>query len=162
MATELKNLSSYNPQELPDARNMKFGIVVAEWNSEITEALFDGAYKALIDSGVPEKNIIRMNVPGSFELTFGSKLMLETTDVDAVIALGAIIRGQTPHFDFISQGVTFGLTELNLKYSKPVIFGVLTTNNLEQARDRAGGKFGNKGTEAAITAIKMADLARLR
>ena len=161
MATELKNLSSYNPQELPDARKMKFGIVVAQWNGEITEALFDGAYKALIDNGVAEENIIRMNVPGSFELTFGAKLMLETTDVDAVIALGCIIRGETPHFDFISQGVTYGLTELNIKYNKPVIFGVLTTNNIEQARDRAGGKHGNKGTEAAVTAIQMADLARL-
>ena len=161
MATELKNLSSYNPDQLPDARGMKFGIVVAQWNREITEALFEGAYKALIDNGVDEKNIIRMDVPGSFELTFGAKLMLETTPVDAVIAIGCIIRGETPHFEYISQGVTFGLTELNIRYKKPVIFGVLTTNNIEQARDRAGGKYGNKGTEAAITAIQMADLARI-
>ncbi len=161
MATELKNLSSYNPDQLPDARDMKFGIVVAQWNREITEALFEGAYKALIDNGVDEKNIIRMDVPGSFELTFGAKLMLETTPVDAVIAIGCIIRGETPHFEYISQGVTFGLTELNIRYKKPVIFGVLTTNNIEQARDRAGGKYGNKGTEAAITAIQMADLARI-
>ncbi len=161
MATELKNLSSYNPDQLPDARGMKFGIVVAQWNREITEALFEGAYKALIDNGVDEKNIIRMDVPGSFELTFGAKLMLETTPVDAVIAIGCIIRGETPHFEYISQGVTFGLTELNIRYKKPVIFGVLTTNNIEQARDRAGGKYGNKGTEAAIAAIQMADLARI-
>ena len=87
--------------------------------------------------------------------------MLETTPVDAVIAIGCIIRGETPHFEYISQGVTFGLTELNIRYKKPVIFGVLTTNNIEQARDRAGGKYGNKGTEAAITAIQMADLARI-
>ncbi len=160
MATELKNLSSYNPDQVPDASGMKFGIVVAEWNGEITEALFDGAYNALIENGVKPENIMRMNVPGSFELTFGCKLMLEKTDVDAVIAIGCVIRGETPHFEYISQSVTMGLTELNVRYNRPVIFGVLTTNNLQQAKDRAGGRLGNKGTEAAITAIKMADLAR--
>ncbi len=162
MATAHKNLSAYDPEQLPDARNMRFGIVVAQWNKEITEALFEGAYKTLIDNGVDQKNIIRMDVPGSFELTFGAKLMLETANVDAVIALGCIIRGETPHFEYISQAVTHGLTELNLKYDKPVIFGVLTTYSLEQARDRAGGKYGNKGAEAAIAAIQMADLSRLR
>ncbi len=160
MATEFKNLSSYNKDQMPDASQMKFGIVVARWNEQITGALFDGAYNALIENGVKPENIIKLEVPGSFELTFGAKTLLENTDVDAVIAIGAIIRGETPHFDYISQGVTSGLTELNILYDRPVIFGVLTTDNLQQALDRAGGKHGNKGTEAAVTAIQMAEIAR--
>jgi len=156
MATALKNLSNYNPDKIPNASEFTFGVVVAEWNNEITNALWQGALETLLSNGSKKENIIKIDVPGSFELTFGSKLLLENTNVDVVIAIGCIIRGETPHFDYISSSVSNGLTQLNVLYSKPVIFGVLTTDNLQQAKDRAGGNFGNKGIEAAITAIKMA------
>ncbi len=158
MATQLHNLSGYDPALVPDASDFSFGVVVAQWNHEITEALWDGAHHTLIEHGVKPENIIKIDVPGSFELTFGAKLLLENPNIDAVIAIGCVIRGETPHFDYISQSVSLGLTQLNVMYKKPVIFGVLTTNNLQQALDRAGGKYGNKGVEAAITAIKMAAL----
>ncbi|MCK5823610.1 MAG: 6,7-dimethyl-8-ribityllumazine synthase [Bacteroidales bacterium] len=155
MATKLKNLSDYDPETIPSAENMKFGIVVSEWNTDVTEALFEGAHNTLLKNGAKEKNIIKKYVPGSFELTLGSQLFAENTDVDAVICLGCIIQGETRHFDFICAGVANGITQLNIKYNKPIIFGVLTTNNQQQAIDRAGGKHGNKGDEAAIAAIKM-------
>ena len=155
MATNLKNLSDYDSKTIPDAEDMKFGIVVSEWNTEITESLFNGAYNTLLKNGAKEKNIIKKYVPGSFELTLGAQLLTEHTDVDAVICLGCIIQGETRHFDFICEGVANGITQLNIKYSKPIIFGVLTTNDQQQAIDRAGGKYGNKGDEAAIAAIKM-------
>ena len=158
MATELHNLSGYDPGLVPDASDFTFGIVVAQWNHEITEALWEGAHKTLIEHGVKPENIIRIDVPGSFELTFGAKILLEKPHIDAVIAIGCVIRGETPHFEYISQSVSNGLTQLNVMFRKPVIFGVLTTNTLEQALDRAGGKYGNKGVEAAVTAIRMADL----
>ena len=137
----------------------KFAIVVAEWNATITDALFAGARECLIAHGVPASHIIRRNVPGSFELTLGALWMAEKKSIDAVICLGCVIQGETPHFDYICQGVTVGLTEVTIKTRKPVIFGVLTTLNLEQAMDRAGGKYGNKGEEAAITAIKMLEFS---
>ena len=155
MATNLKNLSDYDPKTIPSAENMKFGIVVSEWNTEITESLFNGAYNTLLKHGVKKENIIKKYVPGSFELTLGAQLLAENTDVNAIICLGCIIQGETRHFDFICQGVTNGITQLNIKYNKPFIFGVLTTNNQQQAIDRAGGKYGNKGDEAAVAAIKM-------
>ncbi len=158
MATELQNLSGYDPGLVPDASDFTFGIAVAQWNHEITDSLWEGAYKTLLEHGVKEENILKIEVPGSFELTFGAKMLLEKPHVDAVIAIGCVIRGETPHFDYISQSVSSGLTQLNVIYHKPVIFGVLTTNTLEQALDRAGGKYGNKGVEAAVTAIKMAAL----
>lgn len=158
MATSLKNLSDYDIQSVADASEMKFGIVVAEWNTEITEALFNGAYETLLKHGAKEENILKKYVPGTFELTLGAQLIAEKTDVDAIIVLGCVIQGDTRHFDFICQGVTQGITDLNIKFSKPVIFGVLTTNDEQQALDRAGGKHGNKGDEAAITAIKMLSL----
>ena len=161
MATNLKNLSSYNSEDIPNARQMRFGIVVSEWNESITNALLEGAVKTLRKHGVIEENIILLHVPGSFELTFGSRVLAEKEELDAVICLGCIIRGETPHFDYISQGVTHGITELNLDYEIPFVFGVLTTDNQEQATDRAGGKHGNKGDEAAITAIKMVHLNKL-
>ncbi len=133
----------------------KFAIVVAEWNEEITEALYEGAYNSLLAHGVKKQNIIRKTVPGSFELTLGGLWMAEKKDIAAVICLGCVIQGDTPHFDYICQAVANGITEVNIKTKKPVIFGVLTTLNQQQAIDRAGGKFGNKGEEAAITAIKM-------
>jgi 6,7-dimethyl-8-ribityllumazine synthase len=160
MATTLKNLSDYDIQSVANAADMKFGIVVAEWNNEITEALFQGAYDTLIKHGAQPDNIVKKYVPGTFELTLGAQFVVEKTSVDAVIVLGCVIQGETRHFDFICQGVTQGITNLNLKYNKPFIFGVLTTNNQQQALDRAGGKHGNKGDEAAATAIKMVSLSR--
>jgi len=153
MAT--KNLSEYDIEKVPSAEGMKFGIVVAEWNYEITGALADGAVETLKKHGADEKNIIVKHVPGTFELTLGAQYLAEYTDVDAVIALGCVIQGETRHFDFICAGVTQGITDLNIKYNKPFIFGVLTTDNQQQALDRAGGRLGNKGDEAAVTAIKM-------
>ena len=137
---------------------MKFGIVVSEWNYEVTGALMHGAVDTLIKHGVSEDDIIVKHVPGSFELTLGGQLLAENTDADAVILLGCVIQGETRHFDFICQGVTQGITQVNTSYNIPVIFGVLTTDNLQQAQDRAGGKHGNKGDEAALTAIKMVAL----
>jgi len=160
MATILKNLSEYDATKVPSAEGMKFGIVVAEWNEEITNALAEGAIKTLLKHKADESNILIKYVPGSFELPLGAQLFLEDTDVDAVIILGCVIQGETRHFDFICQGVTDGIMKLNLEYMTPVIFGLLTTNNLQQAKDRAGGKHGNKGDEAAITAIKMVELKR--
>jgi 6,7-dimethyl-8-ribityllumazine synthase len=138
----------------------KFAIVVAEWNEEITEALYQGAFESLISSGVRKQNIIRKNVPGTFELTLGALLMGERKDIDAVICIGCVIQGDTPHFDYICQAVAYGITEVGIKTKKPVIFGVLTTLNKQQALERAGGKYGNKGEEAAITAIKMIEFAK--
>ena len=153
MAT--KNLSAYEPDSVPSASEMKFGVVVAEWNYEVTGALAQGAVDTLIKHGAKEDNIIVKHVPGTFELTLGAQYMAEFTPVDAIIALGCVIQGETRHFDFICNGVTQGITSLNMKYNKPFIFGVLTTDNQQQALDRAGGKLGNKGDEAAVTAIKM-------
>ncbi len=155
MATTLKNLSTYSTKNLPDATNLHFGIVVAEWNEGITSALLEGALETLKKHGAQEKNIIIKTVPGSFELSLGAQWLAQEARIDAVIALGCIIQGETRHFDFISQAVADGITNVGLKYNKPVIFGVLTPDTLEQAEDRAGGKHGNKGDEAAITALKM-------
>jgi 6,7-dimethyl-8-ribityllumazine synthase len=158
MASELKNLSSYNPETVPSAENMKFGIVVSEWNHNITGALLEGAVETLVKHGAKEDNIIIRYVPGSFELVAGARMMAEKTDVDSVICLGCVIKGDTPHFDYVCAGATQGIAELNVRYDKSFIFGVITTNNLQQALDRCGGKLGNKGTECAITAIKMIDM----
>ncbi|UJH67896.1 6,7-dimethyl-8-ribityllumazine synthase [Allomuricauda sp. SCSIO 65647] len=160
MATEGKNLSSYNKDELHDASELRIGLVVSEWNGEITEALYQGARETLIDCGVLEINIIRWNVPGSFELTFGCKKMLRSQQVDAIIAIGSVIRGETSHFDFVCQGVSQGIKDLNVQFDKPTIFCVLTDDTEQQAIDRSGGKHGNKGAEAAIAAIKMATLGQ--
>ncbi|GAB4288276.1 MAG: 6,7-dimethyl-8-ribityllumazine synthase [Marinilabiliales bacterium] len=158
MATALKNLSEHDPEKVPNAENLAVGIVVAEWNSEITNELLNGCVETLLKYGVKEKNIFIQHVPGTFELTFGAKFLADKYNPNAVICLGCVIQGETRHFDFICQGVTQGITDLNLNYNIPFIFGVLTTDNFEQAKDRAGGKHGNKGIEAAITAIKMANL----
>lgn len=135
----------------------RIAIVVASWNEEITEALFEGAVHALVESGIRKNNIMRKNVPGSFELSLGALWMAEKKNIDAVICLGCVIQGDTPHFDYICQAVAYGITEVGLKTKKPVIFGVLTTLNKSQALERSGGKFGNKGEEAAITALQMLD-----
>lgn len=155
MAT--KNLSVFG-DALPSADGMRFGIVVSEWNSEVTEALLSGAVKTLKDNGCAEHNIIIKYVPGTFELALGAQFFAEYTDVDAVIALGCVIQGETRHFDYVCQGVTQGITQLMINWNMPVAFGVLTTDNMQQALDRAGGKYGNKGDEAAATAIKMVKL----
>ena len=133
----------------------RFAIVVAEWNEEVTDALYESAAASLKSHGVKAENIIKKRVPGTFELSLGALWMGEKKDIDAVICLGCVIQGETPHFDYICQAVAYGITEAGLKTRKPVIFGVLTTLNKKQALDRAGGKYGNKGEEAALTAIKM-------
>ncbi len=155
MASALKNLNDYNSDNLPDISGKKFGLVVAEWNKEITDALCQGAYDTLLQHGAKAQNIYRNTVPGSFELTLGAQLMAQSHEVDAVIALGVVIQGETKHDDYICHAVAQGLTQVGLKYNKPVIFGLVTTNNEQQAWDRAGGKHGNKGVEAAATAIQM-------
>ena len=155
MASSEKNLSQYTKQELPEIEKKKFAIVVSEWNTQITEALYDGAIQTLIAAKVPKENITRVDVPGSFELSLGAQKMAQNDEYDAVICLGCVIQGETKHFDFICDAVAQGITQVSLKYDKPVIFGVLTTNDMKQALDRAGGKHGNKGDEAAITAVKM-------
>ncbi|MEQ9305052.1 MAG: 6,7-dimethyl-8-ribityllumazine synthase [Marinoscillum sp.] len=155
MATSLKSLSDNKTAGIKDISGAKFGIVVSEWNEEVTEALFSGALETLIKLGASRENIERTNVPGSFELSLGAQWMAKRTDIDAVITLGCVIQGETRHFDFICQACANGITEVSLKYDKPVIFGVLTTDNQKQAMDRAGGRHGNKGDEAAATAVKM-------
>jgi 6,7-dimethyl-8-ribityllumazine synthase len=152
------NLSEYDPDSVPDAGKMRFGIVVSDWNREVTWALLSGATGTLKKHGAADKNIVIKHVPGSFELTLGAQFLAEYDDMDAIICIGCVIQGETPHFSYICQGVTQGITQLNMEYNIPFIFGVLTTNTQQQAMDRAGGKHGNKGDEAAVTAIKMAAL----
>ncbi|WP_445734697.1 6,7-dimethyl-8-ribityllumazine synthase [Mariniflexile sp.] len=159
MATANKNLSDYDKTTIPNASKFRFGIVVSEWNDTITEGLFQGAYDALIENGALPNNIIRWDVPGSFELIYGSKKMQQQM-VNAVIAIGCVIQGETKHFDFVCEGVTQGIKDLNVLHETPVIFCVLTDNTMQQSIDRSGGKHGNKGTEAAIAAIKMAELRK--
>ena len=156
MATALHHLSDYDPANVPDASNMCFGIVVSEWNSGITDALLKGAVDTLEKHGTLPENIHIRRVPGSFELIYGAQQMCKNDGFDAVIILGSVIRGETPHFDYICQGVTYGISHLNVVQNIPVIYGLLTTDTLEQAKNRCGGSFGNKGDECAIDAIKMA------
>jgi len=152
MAGILKSVSGKSKINL---KNKKFAIVVAEWNDEITEPLFDGAFSALVEMGAQKKNIIRKSVPGSFELPLAAQQMAKQKNIDAVICIGCVIQGDTPHFDYICQAVAYGIMDVNLKFNKPVAFGVLTTLNKKQALERAGGKLGNKGEEAAVTVVKM-------
>jgi 6,7-dimethyl-8-ribityllumazine synthase len=159
MATANKNLSQYDKATIPNATNFRFGIVVSEWNDTITTGLYKGAFETLIDCGAEASNILRWHVPGSFELIYGCKKM-QQQQVDAVIAIGSVIQGETKHFDFVCQGVTQGIKDLNIQNDVPVIFCVLTDNHIQQSIDRSGGKHGNKGTEAAIAAIKMAFLRK--
>ncbi len=158
MAT--KDLSNYDINSVPSANNMRFGIVVAEWNSEVTSALANGAVETLKKHGAIENNITIKYVPGTFELPLGGQFFAELNNVDAIILLGCVIQGETRHFDYICEAVAQGTKDLNLKYNMPFIFGILTTNNQQQAIDRAGGKHGNKGDEAAVTAIKMVELKK--
>ncbi|MDH8702391.1 6,7-dimethyl-8-ribityllumazine synthase [Dysgonomonadaceae bacterium PH5-43] len=159
MATEFHNLSDYDFSTIPDASDMKFAIVVSEWNEQITSKLQEGAYNTLIKAGAKPENITVAYVPGSFELIYGTKRIVENIRPDAVIGLGCVVRGDTPHFDYVCSGVTNGFAQMNSVGDIPYIFGLLTTDNMQQAIDRAGGKHGNKGDEAAITAIKMVQFA---
>jgi len=158
MSTQKRNLSDNQLDNYPNAKSWKIGVLTAEWNPEVTHSLRDGAVKLLKANGVDAKHIVLQDVPGSFELIHGAKIMAETGKFDAVICFGCIIQGETRHFDFIAQGVTQGIADLNIKYNIPFVFGVLTTNDQQQALDRAGGKYGNKGDEAAAAALKMIQL----
>ncbi|MEG9329132.1 6,7-dimethyl-8-ribityllumazine synthase [Salinimicrobium catena] len=161
MATEGKNLSEYDKDTIPSAKEFRFGIVVSEWNDNITEGLYEGAVKVLLENEVLERKIVRWNVPGSFELIYGCKKMQESYDMlDAIIAIGSVIEGETKHFDFVCEAVSQGIKDLNVQSDIPVIFCVLTDQNMQQAIDRSGGKHGNKGAEAAVAAIKMAQLRK--
>ena len=158
MVTAHNNLSQYETEKVPSGKKLKIAIVVSEWNAEITEGLFQGAYDTLLFHEVAAENIERINVPGSFELIYACKLAQKKSDV--VIAIGSVIQGETKHFDFVCQGVTQGIVSLNLSSNRPVVFCVLTDNTLQQAIDRSGGQHGNKGVEAAVTALKMIALAQ--
>jgi 6,7-dimethyl-8-ribityllumazine synthase len=161
MSSALKNLSDFKHlNSIPDAGSMRFGIVVSEWNSNVTLALLKGAYATLLKNGASKKNIKLIKVPGSFELLLGAQKMALKDNIDAVVCIGCVIQGETRHFDFICQAVANGIADLNIKHNKPVVFGLLTTDTLEQAMDRCGGKYGNKGDEAAVTAIKMVSLCK--
>lgn len=156
MATENKNLSQYDKNTIPNTKGLRFGIVVSEWNDNITSGLLKGALLGFSDNEVADENIVTWYVPGSFELVYGSKKMIETQNVDAVISIGSVIQGETKHFDFVCEAVSQGIKDLNVQTDVPVVFCVLTDNTMQQAIDRSGGKYGNKGTEAAIVAIRMA------
>ncbi len=162
MASELKNLSSYQEEDLPSATKMHFGIVVADWNEKITHALYEGCYQTLIKHGAIAENIHVHQVPGAFELPIGAKLLAMKHKTDAIVCLGCVIKGETSHNEYINNAVAIGITQLSLAASLPVVFGLLTPNDEQQALDRAGGKYGNKGVEAAVTAIRMAALKKDR
>ncbi len=160
MATAFHNLSDYDLESVPSARGMRFGIVVSEWNKEVTGGLLQGAWSTLLKHEAREEDITVLTVPGSFELVYGASRMVSSQRFDAVIAIGCVVRGDTPHFDYICQGATQGLADLNREGNVPVVYGLLTCNDMEQAEARSGGMLGNKGDECAITAIKMVDFAR--
>ncbi|HQW04261.1 MAG: 6,7-dimethyl-8-ribityllumazine synthase [Flavobacteriales bacterium] len=158
MATASHNLSTYDPTSVPSGAGRRFALVVSEWNLEITDALRTGAKETLMKHGVAPEDILETWVPGSFELALGAQILLETETLDGVICLGSVVRGETPHFDFVCQGTAQGIMSVGLKFGRPVIFGVLTDNTMEQARDRSGGKHGNKGVDCAVAVLKMAAL----
>ena len=160
MATALKNLSVYSKDNIPNGADFKVGIVVSEWNDSITFALLKGAKETLLENGVPEENILIRYVPGAFELPLGAQLMLDKTDVEGVIVIGVVIQGETKHFDFVCQGATQGIMQVNLEYNSPVSYCLLTDNNMQQSIDRSGGKYGNKGVECAVACMKMIALKR--
>ena len=159
MSTKYQNLTDYNPENVPDASAMRFAITVSEWNPDVTEKLKESTYNTLLKYGAKAENIWVIHVPGSFELIYATKRIIGSIKPDVVIGLGCIVRGDTPHFDYVCSGLTQGFAKLNAEGDIPCIFGLLTTNNLQQAIDRSGGKYGNKGEEFAIAAIKMAQLA---
>lgn len=160
MASALKNLSDYDEKSMPSAEDMNIGIVVSDWNKKITHTLYEGCYDTLIKHGAKEENLHTMQVPGTFELPIGAKIIASGKRLDAVICIGCVIKGETEHDVYINTAVASGLTNLGIMSGIPMIFGVLTPNTEQQAKDRAGGKYGNKGVEAAVTAIRMADLKK--
>ena len=160
MSTKYQSLIDYSPKNVPDASEMRFVIIVSEWNSDVTEKLKEGVYNTLLKQGAKTENIWVIYIPGSFELIYAAKRIIGSLKPNAVIGLGCVIRGDTPHFDYVCSGITQGYAQLNAEGDIPCIFGLLTTDNMQQAIDRSGGKYGNKGDEYAITAIKMAQLAK--
>jgi 6,7-dimethyl-8-ribityllumazine synthase len=160
MSTQYQNLTDYNPENVPDASTMRFAITVSEWNPDVTEKLMESAYNTLLKYGAKAENIWVIHVPGSFELIYATKRIVGSIKPDVVIGLGCIVKGDTPHFDYVCSGLTQGFAKLNAEGDIPCVFGLLTTNNIQQALDRSGGKYGNKGEEFAIAAIKMAQLAK--
>lgn len=160
MASALKNLSTYDESNLPSAEGFHFGVVVADWNADITHALYQGCFETLVKHGVGEADIHTVQVPGSFELPIGAKLLAGSKRFDAIICLGCVIKGETKHDEYINHAVATGLTNLSIASGIPCIFGLLTPNDHQQALDRAGGQHGNKGVEAAVTAIRMAALRK--
>ncbi|HPF91032.1 MAG: 6,7-dimethyl-8-ribityllumazine synthase [Flavobacteriales bacterium] len=158
MATAEHPLSNYDPTSVPSGAGRRFALVVSEWNREVTDALRAGARETLLKHGVEEADILETWVPGSFELALGAQLLLEQEALDGVICLGSVVRGETPHFDFVCQGATQGIMAVGLKFSLPVIFGLLTDDTMQQAKDRSGGKHGNKGVDCAVAVLKMAAL----
>jgi len=161
MATSNYNDAGLELPELDEPRSYRIGFVVSEWNDGITQNLFQGAFDTLIDAGIIKENIVRWNVPGSFELVYGAKKMAESFDMlDAIVVIGVVIKGETRHFDFVCQGVTYGIQKLNIKGDIPIVFCVLTDDNIDQSRARSGGEKGNKGIEAAMAALKMGKLKR--
>jgi 6,7-dimethyl-8-ribityllumazine synthase len=163
MATALTDHSSYDPKGVPDGMGMRMALVVAEWNEEITHSLAEAARKTLLHHGVREQDLLIERVPGSYELALGAKLLIESEPVDAVICIGSVIRGETPHFEYVCQATAQGIMDVNLSTGVPTIFCVLTDDTIQQARDRSGGKHGNKGVDCAVAALKMAAMrSRLR
>ncbi len=160
MASALKNLSTYNEKDLPSAEELHFGIVVSDWNAKITHALYQGCLETLLKHGAKEENVYTVQVPGAFELPTGAKILAANKNVDAVVCLGCVIKGETSHNEYINHAVATGLTNLGIATGKPFVYGVLTPNDEKQAKERAGGKHGNKGVEAAVTAIRMAQLRK--
>ncbi|MCC6700129.1 MAG: 6,7-dimethyl-8-ribityllumazine synthase [Fluviicola sp.] len=160
MATSLKNLSAYDKHTIPNGADFRIGIVVSEWNDHITSKLLEGAIQTLLENGVPEEQIEISRVPGAFELPLGAQWLAKDLSIDGVIAIGVVIQGETRHFDFVCSGTTQGIMDVNLKFDKPVSFCLLTDNTEQQSIDRAGGKHGNKGVEAAVTVLKMIQLKR--
>jgi 6,7-dimethyl-8-ribityllumazine synthase len=160
MATEGRNLSEYNKEAIPSGADFKIGIVVSEWNDSITLNLLEGAKNALLENGVKEQNIIVRFVPGAYELPLGSQFMCKNETIDGVIAIGAVIQGETKHFDFVCEAATLGIKDVNLKFNTPISFCLLTDNTMQQSIDRSGGKHGNKGIECAIACLKMIALKK--
>lgn len=158
MSTADKHLSTYDPATVPSGEGRRFALVVSEWNHEITDALRQGARETLLRHGVAEADLMEVWVPGSFELAAGAQFLLERGGLHGVVCLGSVVRGETPHFDFVCQGTTQGIMAVGLKFSVPVIFGVLTDDTMQQARDRSGGRHGNKGVDCAVAVLKMAAL----
>lgn len=158
MATELKNLNEFSKTLSTSLKGKKIGMVVAEWNEDITKALYNGAKKYLLEAGIWENHIETIEVPGSYELIYASNILAQKENIDGVLALGCVIKGETKHDEYISNAVAQGLSAVTLKHNKPVTFGLLTTNTEQQAKDRSGGKHGNKGTEAAYTLLRMLEL----